>query len=424
LPCWRPDARLRLGHRVDKPSGVGDGTRVSRYVPARSRSGQLRILAILNGSVRGFSGGDLHLVEVINRWSTRHSVELRLPRGSSPEIIGLLDPGIRRRAQASRRRTPSRLRYLFLVTARTVTATWWVLRRRQQWDVVVAASHFAFDAVPVMAAGGSAARAVYWWHHATAQTGRPMWTTVLVRLSELLTVRCFRWCGVTVLTANSATAEWLLNEGLASGQIASTVGGLSIRDSDVSDEEALGRDPSLKNLLGRKIVLFFARVTNLKGARELPRIVRAVTSFSDDVVVVVCGQEGVEAAPIHQELHDLERAGTVRFLGFTVDPIKTWLFNRAHVFIAPSYEEGWGITLADGLAGGCWVVAYDLAAVREAFPEGPTFVPLGDVESLTNVTIDCLKRERPSRPDFARRFSWPEIANADLDAILNHRQIV
>src|SRR5438552_903393 len=40
---------------------------------------RLRILAILNGSVRGYSGGDLHTVALVNEWESNNDVELLLP---------------------------------------------------------------------------------------------------------------------------------------------------------------------------------------------------------------------------------------------------------------------------------------------------------------------------------------------------------
>lgn len=378
----------------------------------------MHILAILNGSVRGFSGGDLHLISVLNEWSREHAVDLYLPVASSPEIGAQLSPRVRVHGQPSGRRPMSRLLYLILVTRRMLVATWYVWTGRGRWDVVIAASHFAFDAIPVLVAGRSTARAVYWWHHATAPRGRPEWVGALVKASEALMVRSFRYHRVKVLTSNSATAKWLTDTGLPSQQVAGTVGGLSIRSSPVSDEEALASQPGLANVVGRKIVLFFARVTKLKGAHELPRIVRAVASASNDAIVVVCGAEGAEAKPIREELRVLEERGVVRFLGFTLDPIKTWLFARAHVFIAPSYEEGWGITIADGLSSGCWVIVYDLPAVREAFPRGPIFVPLGDAESFARATARCLAQERPGQFANAQDYSWQTIAASDLEAIL------
>src|SRR3989442_1370448 len=110
---------------------------------------RLRILAILNGSWSGgFSGGDFHTVAVLNEWAVEHQVELYLPRGSSPEIIELLSPGVRVQTRSESFPPPSRLRYLLSVTARMLVATSYILRRRASWDVVIANSHFITDTLP------------------------------------------------------------------------------------------------------------------------------------------------------------------------------------------------------------------------------------------------------------------------------------
>jgi glycosyltransferase involved in cell wall biosynthesis len=107
--------------------------------------------------------------------------------------------------------------------------------------------------------------------------------------------------------------------------------------------------------------------------------------------------------------------GRVIFTGFLDEADKARLFREAHVLVSPSYEEGWGITVGDGLAAGCWVVAYDIPAVREAFPVGPRYVPVGDSRALLSEVLWSLAAPRPDG-----RFvptTWEDIAEREMNVI-------
>lgn len=390
--------------------------------PETDASRRLRILAILNGSIRGYSGGDLHTIAVLKEWARDHEVELLLPNGSSPEVASLVTPQVKVLGSPSQSQHPSRQKYLFWVLARMLAAVWYVSSRRGRWDVVIASSHFAFDAVPMLITRGGSGRGLYWWHHASAPIGRPGWTHILVRLSETFLVRLVARSQVRVLTGNSQTRSWLESNGLSPAAITLTRNGPSFMSAPESSDKVFSSEPRLEGLVGRRFVLFCARLSNLKGAADLPAISRHVLEAASDAAIVLCGTEGPEGAAVHRALDSYEQAGSVMFLGFVTELVKQWLFEHAHVLIAPSYEEGWGAAVTDGVTSGCWVVTYDLPAVRESCPDGPVFVPLGDVQLFSRATAACLGRSRPTRRPEGATETWKRIAQSDLEAITGGRE--
>jgi hypothetical protein len=68
---------------------------------------------------------------------------------------------------------------------------------------------------------------------------------------------------------------------------------------------------------------------------------------------------------------------------------------------------------------GAWVVTYDLPAVREATPDGPIFIPVGNVSQFSETVVRCLRMDRPSTQRGNAARSWAQIANEDLTAILS-----
>jgi glycosyltransferase involved in cell wall biosynthesis len=127
------------------------------------------------------------------------------------------------------------------------------------------------------------------------------------------------------------------------------------------------------------------------------------------------GRDGDDAESIRAALAPEIAEGRVLLTGFVDEERKARLFLEAHVVVAPSYEEGWSVAVGDGLAAGCWVVAYDLPAIREAFPVGPRYVPVGDSQALLSEVLSTLAVPRPNRAFVPA--SWDDIARLEMNAI-------
>lgn len=354
---------------------------------------------------------------VLNEWSHTHNVELFLPKGSSSEIFNLVARGVKVDPPHGTQRTPPRPIHLLWTLFRVWVAAWYVLPRAGHWDVVIASSHYGFDVLPMLLARNCRYRSVYWWHHATAPHGRPAWAHGLIRLSEALLACFLRKGTVFVFTGNSTSRAWLESKGVNPRKIALTMNGTSISETPASDGDVFEREPMLKRLSGRKLVLFCARLSNLKGAGDLPSICPSVLMWDPNAAIVICGAEGPESPAVHRALEQYESSGAVTFLGFVSERAKKWLFEHAHVLMTPSYEEGWGGAVADGLSSGCWVVSYDVAAVRESNPDGPIFVPVGDVQLFASEIVSCLAQPRPSPEGAVQTAEWARIAQHDLRSI-------
>lgn len=379
-----------------------------------------RVLVVLNGSISGYSGGDLHTVKVANSLAATACVEPYLPEGSSPEILSMLigTTGGGLPLSAKRSPNPGRFAYLLTVIGRTLRAAWFVRQRRGRWAVAIASSHFPFDVWPVLMSGARH-RAIYWHHHAVARHSRPAWTRALLSAWELTLSRLLAGRLVSVITVSRDTREWLLGRGVRPAQLFMTTNSTSLAAvPDDANDSSVAR--TLAALSERRFALYFGRISKLKGAADLPAIAHAVDSALPGVPVVICGLDTAEAKAIRLALAPLEARHSVIFMGYVPEPTKKWLFDHAHVLMAPSYEEGWSLTVADGLLAGGWVVTYDLPSVRDNNPDGPLFVPTGDVKTFADAVITCLRRPRPGAETSAGSLStWEAIARSDIDAILS-----
>ena len=102
----------------------------------------------------------------------------------------------------------------------------------------------------------------------------------------------------------------------------------------------------------------------------------------------------------------------MQWTGFVsdADSVGSW---PARAFLAPSYEEGWGISIAEAMATGLPVVAYRLPILDEVYGDPYTGVPLGSVPALADaLTQFLLDGEAAARAARSRRARSPRAAAA------------
>lgn len=375
----------------------------------------MNILFVLAGSTTGYSGGDLHAVSVANHWSSYNSVDVFLPANSSADVTRMFEGGVNfvghRRLRGA---YIGRKRLLLTYAIRTLRGSCYVLRHRKRWNIAVASSHYLFDMLPIILTSHSDCRKViYWHHHFQGEAGRALWIRVLTRVSERIGIRLARSSGALVLTSYSGTREYLLKHGLRSDrvQVTKNASSLSLRRER---RGYVATQPSISQPEDR-IVLFCNRLSRLKGTRDLRYIVNRILNVRPGTKIVICGSDGDDGDALRQDLASAISDGLVVFKGFVDEDEKLDLFERAHVIMVPSYEEGWSITVGDGLLAGCWVVVYDLPAVRSAFPMGPIYVPVGDSEKFAMAVISQL--DSPSGKPYTNLTTWDAIADEEMGLV-------
>jgi glycosyltransferase involved in cell wall biosynthesis len=92
--------------------------------------------------------------------------------------------------------------------------------------------------------------------------------------------------------------------------------------------------------------------------------------------------------------------------------------RRAAVFISCSYEEGWGISIAEALAMGLPCVAYDLPSHEEIFGDEIRRVRVGDKAAFAQAVKEllaqrCTDDDRAARRRAAERHSLDACARRE-----------
>jgi mannosyltransferase len=141
-------------------------------------------------------------------------------------------------------------------------------------------------------------------------------------------------------------------------------------------------------LPGRFAVGCFGRIRHQKGTDLFVEAMVALLPEFPDWTAVVTGRVTAEHQAFAGELREkVEKAGLsdrILFLG-EVPSVDQW-YRRLSLYVAPSRNEGFGLTPLEAMASGTPVVASDAGAYRELIEEGVTgaVVPAGDGAALTD----------------------------------------
>ncbi|MFB6291890.1 MAG: glycosyltransferase family 4 protein [Candidatus Nanohaloarchaea archaeon] len=169
-----------------------------------------------------------------------------------------------------------------------------------------------------------------------------------------------------------------------------------------SRADATGRD--LKEELGaEKIVLYVGRHAEQKGVEHL---IYGFSKLESDATLVI-GGEGHMTEALKEFVHILDIEEDVIFTGFIPGEELGDYYSSADVFVSPSINEPFGLTVTEALEAGTPVVATSSGA-EEVLPEDAIIQVEPDSESIKQGIERAL--DRGVLPEFESR-SWEEVAD-------------
>jgi glycosyltransferase involved in cell wall biosynthesis len=344
----------------------------------------------------GLSGGDRHLLESAARWRSEVDIAAVAPEGARETIASFLgDIPFRSRGASARLSTIGPL-----LAAEYVRRALVAELATRPTDVAVAASHFLPDAAFVHAAARRGAHGVAFVYHLVAGRSDRSLRTRWSRVDEAAGLRLLRTSAETVFSSNDETLEQLRGRGFA-----------PLR-TDVGLDVGAFRRAAPDN--APPTILFVARLVPKKGLLDLVAALPEIRRRVPDARVVVAGA-GPDLEAGRERARALGVADAIAWLGFVSEEEKRELLATSRVFAAPSYEEGWGISVAEAMASGLPVVAYELATLDEVFADAYLPVALGSTDALASAIVRLLENDGAAR-DLAAR-GTARVARYDVDAI-------
>jgi glycosyltransferase involved in cell wall biosynthesis len=292
----------------------------------------------------------------------------------------------------------------YVKRAVTVTA-----RKLPRVDAVVTASHFVPDAVALTTVVRRGALGVTYIYHLVA--GRPGIAprTLWSKGDERLALALLRRHAGIVFVSNSRTAEVLARRGF---HPVHTAVGVDVASFPHVVPSALPPRAA-----------FVARMARTKGVNDAIETWARVRESEPkaQLVMVGTGPERDAAVALAERLGIAEM---VEWPGFVSEDEKRRILAESRVLLAPSYEEGWGISVCEALASGVPVVAYRHPVLDELFDGAYLGAEQGDVSRLAELTVNVLRDDAFADAlsgrgrETAERYDVARVAEAELETIL------
>lgn len=172
------------------------------------------------------------------------------------------------------------------------------------------------------------------------------------------------------------------------------------------------------------MVLYLGRLQQYKSLHVLIEAAKKILEHVPKAEFVIAG-DGEDKHNLQALVKSLKLEAKITFLGKVTEEEKINLYQRAWVFVNPSFMEGWGITTIEANACGTPVVASRVSGLKDSVknPHTGYLVDYGDVDAfadkiaklLTNKTVRSSMSEEAE--NWAKKFDWNISANKSLEII-------
>lgn len=186
----------------------------------------------------------------------------------------------------------------------------------------------------------------------------------------------------------------------------------------------LGKISSYKPSIKKYDGAFLARLAPSKGIFDLPLIwSKVVKEYPKAKLAIIGGGSDEIKAKLKKLIDENGLMKNIDILGYLPEDEAFGILKSAKVFLFPSYEEGWGIAIAEAFAAGLPVVAWNLPVYREVFPKAIRSVRLGNVSGFADEILTILSdhssidQELEISVKLVGEYSWDQIAIKELKII-------
>ncbi len=190
----------------------------------------------------------------------------------------------------------------------------------------------------------------------------------------------------------------------------------------ISSGVDLGR--CLNVTAGKKIydVIWTGRVHQQKGIEDLISTLVFLNATIDGFRAVIVGNVKHALEP---RFKALGLTDSVELAGFVSEEEKFRLMKSSRLFLMPSRYESWGTVVAEALACGLAVLAYELEVYRPIFGDLLYYVKKFDVQEFKHAAADLIKKSRTDQlsanqarlEKFQQETTWLAAGNRFLDSV-------
>ncbi len=169
-------------------------------------------------------------------------------------------------------------------------------------------------------------------------------------------------------------------------------------------------------------ILYLGRIKKYKRVDHLIEIMPEIVKQVPNARLLIAGW-GTEASSVI----DISMRGAlrkkIRIIGPVSEKEKKYLLQKSWVFVNPSMNEGWGISIIEANSYGTPAIAYNVAGLSESIRDKKTGLLAHDKHEFTQQIIHLLKNNAlraslgKEAITWSHQFSWEKTASESLRLI-------
>lgn len=366
----------------------------------------------------GMSGGDKRLIEIFRRIGNRFRIDIYTSEAGARTICPILKTA----ESFCAPKTVSRESFYTAYPVRTVWAARRILQR--EYDLLYSSSDFFPDVTPCFVYKGRHPRCkwVQCIFHVYPKSGLRRGSklrNMAGAFCQKLSFAMARKRADHLINLNTQVKEELISRGFSPQSI-------SVNPCGVDLDYLRGLDADVDPM----VACFIGRLAPTKGIYDLLAIWKLVVARSPSARLKIIGNGPRKIEDnLRASLKSASLESSVELCGYLPDHETFRALKSSKVFLMPSHEEGFCIAIAEALACGVPVVAWDLPVYSDVFSFGGLVsVRENDIDRFADTVLKVLSNdlhvETATRDELAR-YSWDGIAEhelAILDGLLNAKQ--
>ncbi len=379
----------------------------------------MRILVIANQLINNeiLTGGDKLFVEIAKRWvAQKHTVEFIVPEVSYDIINKEIKPNKIYSIPVFLDKF-NYLKFVFLLPAAYILRTIKTLRlinKLPDYDVVYTTGDFFCNTIP---ATKLSKKGIKWFanifHINESPFKRKSNNFMFSLISFLLQRFSFNFLknnadGFFLL--NNLITEDLSKMGFDKNKMFITGAGLDLKFIN-----------SINNLKKKYEACFLGRLNETKGVFDLPLIWNEVIKYKPNAKLLIIGRGHKSLIKkLKNVINKLGLENNIILCGFIPKDDVYKKIKASKVFVSPSYEEGWNISISEALACKVPVVCYNLPVYKEVFKKGLLRTQIGNKKSFAKNIINLLKNKQLAKKtaiegfNIVKNYDWTYIAKKKL----------
>lgn len=177
----------------------------------------------------------------------------------------------------------------------------------------------------------------------------------------------------------------------------------------------------------KKYLLFVGTIEPRKNIESLISCFSEINSIlADEYKLVIVGHKGWNNKEIFEKMDIGAKEGWLQYIGFVEEQDLPYIYAGAHLFVFPSFYEGFGLPVLEAMASGVPVVASNSSSIPEVCGDAAALCDPDDMTGLRDLILKGILDEEWRTKAIKRgleratQFSWNKCARETYEVYRRH----